>query len=131
MNSGRHAIAIRIAALTFGLLIVAAVIIANLGYGATWWPFLDRIPFGDKFGHIGIFGIFGFFCNLAVPGFRIRFLPRFITPATFVLLILISLEELSQAFIPVRSCDFFDWLADLAGLAIGQIAAGLYSRYFR
>lgn len=131
MNSGRYAVAIRIAALTFGLLIVAAVTIANLGYGATWWPFLDRIPFGDKLGHIGIFGIFGFLCNLAVPGFRLRFLPRFITPATFVLIVLISLEELSQAYIPVRSCDFFDWLADLTGLAIGQIAAGLNSRRFR
>ena len=131
MNSGRHAIAIRIAAVIFGFLIVAAVIIANLGYGAAWWPFIDHIPFGDKFGHIGLFGIFGFLCNLALPGFHLRFLPRFISPTTFVLLILISLEELSQALIPTRSCDFFDWLADLTGLAIGQIAAGIYSRRFR
>jgi len=30
---------------------------------------------------------------------------------TPVLLVLPSLEELSQAFIPTRTCDFFDWLA--------------------
>ena len=40
-----------------------------------------------------------------------------------ILLALLSLEELAQAFIPTRTCDFFDWLADLAGLALGQAAA--------
>ena len=36
---------------------------------------------------------------------------------------LVSLEELSQGFIKGRTLDFYDWLADLAGLAIGQFVA--------
>lgn len=121
---------IRLAALGFGLFIIAAVVIANLGYGATWWPFLDHIPYGDKLGHIGLFGALGFLCNLALPDFRLRHLPRWITATTFILIILVSLEEISQAFIPTRTCDFFDWLADLTGLAIGQIAARQCTRLF-
>ena len=119
--------AIRIAALGFGLFIIAAVVIANLGYGGICWPFLDRIPYGDKLGHVGLFGTLGFLCNLALPRFRIRRLPRPVSAVTLVLLVLISLEELSQTFIPSRTCDLYDWLADVVGLAIGQNAASVLS----
>jgi hypothetical protein len=115
--------AIRLAALVFGLFIIAAVIIANRGEGSSWWSFIHSIPYGDKIGHIGLFGTLGFLCNLAFPNFQIRQLPKFITATTFFLLILISLEELSQDFIPSRSCDLLDWLADVIGLALGQLSA--------
>ena len=113
----------RIAAFSFGLFLIAVVIIADLGYDAKWWPFIDRIPYGDKLGHIGLFGTLGFLCNLAYPSRRFGCRPFLVTTTTLVLLALISLEEISQAFIPARSCDLFDWLADLTGLAIGQLAA--------
>ncbi len=113
----------RIAAFSFGFFIIAVVIIADLGYDAKWWPFIDRIPYGDKLGHIGLFGTLGFLCNLAFPSRRFGYCPFLVTTTTLVLLALISLEEISQAFIPARSCDLFDWLADLIGLAIGQLAA--------
>jgi VanZ family protein len=122
-------IAIRIAALVFGLIIIAAVVIANLGYGESFWPIISYTPNADKVGHIGIFGILGFLSNLALPNFRIRHLPRLVTAITFFLFVLVSLEEISQAFIPSRVCDVFDWLADVAGLAIGQIAATVLSRF--
>jgi VanZ family protein len=95
---------------------------------AQFWPFLDKVPYGDKFGHVILFGTLCFLCNLAFPNLRLRFLPRFVTATTFVLLILISLEEISQAFIPSRTCDINDWLADLLGLAIGQTAAVMIRR---
>lgn len=120
----------RLAALAFGLFIIAIVVIANRGEGVSWWSFIHRIPYADKISHIGLFGTLSFLCNLALPSFRLRFLPRCITPITLILLILISLEEISQAFIPTRHCDLFDWLADLAGLAIGQIAALRCTRRF-
>jgi len=113
----------RLGALAFGFLIITAVVIANRGEGDSWWSFIHHIPYGDKIGHIGLSATLSFLCNLAFPNFRIRHLPRLLTATTFVLFILISLEEISQAFIPTRSCNFFDWLADLVGLAIGQISA--------
>jgi VanZ family protein len=62
-------------------------------------------------------------CNLAFPNQRPSRLPSFITKTTFVLLVIITLEEISQAFIPSRSLDPIDWLADMLGLACGQSAA--------
>ncbi len=114
---------IRIFAIAFILFIIAAVIIADRGQGAQWWPFIDKIPFGDKLGHIGLFGTLSFLCNLAFPGKRVPCTAKLLTKTTLILLILISLEELSQAFFPTRTLDLFDWLADLLGLALGQTAA--------
>lgn len=128
MTKGRKLNPTRALALGFVAFLVAIVVIANRGEGAQWWPFLDKIPYGDKFGHVILFGTLCFLCNLAFPNFRLRFLPRFVTTTTFVLFILISLEEISQAFIPSRTCDINDWLADLLGLGIGQTASVLIRR---
>lgn len=113
----------RAISLGFMLFLLAVVVIANRGEGNDWWPFLNHIPYGDKVGHVGLFGVLSLLCNLAFPNRRPTRLPAFITKTTFVLLVIISLEEISQAFIPTRSLDPFDWLADLLGLACGQTLA--------
>lgn len=119
-------------ALAFIAFIVTVIVIANRGDGAAWWGFIGRIPYGDKVGHLGLIGTLSLLCNLAfstrTPTGRFAFMTR----TTLVLLVLLTLEEVSQAFIPTRSCDIFDWLADLAGLALGQTAAlFLRARFFR
>ena len=99
------------------------VVIADRGNGTPWWSFIDRIPFGDKLGHLGLIGTMSFLCNLAFPARRCGFPFRFVTLTTLILLVLLSMEELSQGFIKSRHLDLFDWLADLAGLAFGQFCA--------
>ncbi len=115
------------AALAFIAFIITIIVIADRGEGARWWSFIDRIPHGDKLGHLGLIGTLSLLCNLAFSAGKPA---RFITRTTLVLLVLLTLEELAQAFIPTRTCDFFDWLADLAGLALGQITAGLLRERF-
>jgi VanZ family protein len=75
-----------------------------------------------------LIGTLGFLCNLAFPDRRPSSLPRFITRTTLVLLAVVSLEEVAQAFIPVRSFDPVDWLADVIGLATGQALALTFLR---
>ncbi|MDE0836321.1 MAG: hypothetical protein OSA84_08225 [Akkermansiaceae bacterium] len=82
---------IRVSALGFVAFLIAAVVVANRGEGAQWWPFLDKIPYGDKFGHIGLFGTLGFLCNLAFQNRRITRLGKFVTKTSLVLLVIISL----------------------------------------
>ena len=122
---------IRAAALGFIAFLIAVVLIANRGEGGQWWPFLEHIPYGDKLGHIGLFGTLSFLCDLAFPGRRFGRRRLFITTTTIVLPTIISLEELSQLFIPFRNFDILDWLADLIGLAAGQTAADWCARLFR
>lgn len=111
------------AALAFAGFLICVIIIADRGEGGNWWGFLNQVPYGDKIGHLGLIGTLSLLCNLAFRPSRPAMLPRWITTTTFVLLLLLTLEELSQAITPHRSCDFLDWLADLAGLAAGQILA--------
>jgi hypothetical protein len=108
---------------SFVILLIIIIAIANRGEGDRWWSFIHDIPYGDKLGHIALMGTLCLLCNLAFATRRFRFLPACITRVTFVLLGLVTLEEFSQAFIPTRSCDPLDWLADLAGLALGQATA--------
>ncbi len=107
------------AALGFGGFFIWIVMSANRADGPPWWSFIDLIPYGDKLGHLGLVGLLSFLCNLAFTSRK----PGIISMTTLVLLVLLTLEELSQAFIVTRHLDLFDWLADLAGLAAGQISA--------
>jgi polysaccharide biosynthesis protein VpsQ len=111
-----------LAALGFIGFFVWIVAIADKADGVPWWSFIHQIPLGDKLGHFGLVGVLSLLCNLAFTRWESA-RPRLITRTTGVLLIVLSLEELSQGFIPHRHLDFFDWLADLAGLAVGQFGA--------
>ncbi len=110
------------AAVAFIGFFIWIIIIADRGNGTPWWSFIDQIPYGDKVAHLGLVGALSLLCNLAFTRTNST-QRRFITRTTWVLFILLSLEELSQGFIPHRHLDLFDWLADLAGLGIGQMVA--------
>ncbi len=113
----------KIAAAIFAILLVMIIAIANRGDGGQWWSFINSIPYGDKLGHVGLMGTLGLLCNLA---FTPRYLCRFSIPITHItalLLLLVTLEELSQAFISTRNYDPLDLLANTAGLALGQLSA--------
>ncbi len=122
----------RVGALAFIAFFITIVIIADRGEGDRWWAFVHEVPFGDKLGHLVLIGTLGLLCNLAIRPRRVLFLPRFVTRTTVVLFVLLSFEELAQALLPNRTCDFFDWVADIAGLTIGQFfAARVRARFFQ
>lgn len=112
-----------ILAVLFALFIVTITHVADRGDGDRWWGFLHDVPYGDKAGHLVLMGTLSFLCNLAFPPRRGDGYRRFVTTTTLVLLVLITGEEIAQAFKPHRTCDFVDWLADLVGLGLGQMAA--------
>lgn len=119
------------AAVSFIVFFIWIVVIANQGNGTPWWSFIDQIPYGDKVGHLGLIGTMSFLCNLAFYRQKPAFLPPFITTTSAVILVLLTAEELSQAFIKTRHLDLFDWLADLAGLGIGQFCAMKFRRFLK
>ena len=123
-------IIVRGAAIAFVVFFLAVIVIADRGDGDRWWAFLLRIPGGDKLGHVGLVGVLCLLCNLAIPWRQHVRLPAAMTWTTAVLLTLLTLEEIAQAFLPHRTCDFGDWLADLIGLALGQWLALTARRWF-
>ena len=99
------------------------MVIADCGKGPQFWGFLNVIPCSDKIGHLFLFGTLTLLCHLAFPLRHHRRCLWLFTPTSLILLTVISLEELAQVFIPSRTCDMLDWLADLAGLLAGQAIA--------
>ncbi|MGL4398846.1 MAG: VanZ family protein [Luteolibacter sp.] len=121
LKSNRQPLA-TIAAAGFIGFFIWIIVIADKGEGVRWWSFIDSIPGGDKAGHFALVGILSFLCNLAFTRWTVRRVWS-VTPVTWGLFVLIALEEFSQGFIPHRHLEFLDLLADLAGLAAGQMLA--------
>lgn len=73
-------------------------------------------PPWDKLAHASAFGALAFAFDLALR-FSIRGLPmyrRHLFVLVFVMVFAAS-DEWHQRFVPNRSCDIFDWLADMVG----------------
>lgn len=111
-------------AVTVGLVIVAAVVVADSGKAGGWLSFIHAVPFGDKAGHLLLAGGFSFFCNLAAGRRVHRLRPGRVS---WVLLALFALEELSQWFLASRQCDAVDFACDAAGIIAGQWLASIVS----
>jgi len=78
----------------------------------------------DKLFHAGAYGVLGLLVSYALGVSSRR--------AALVAVALSSLygasDELHQYFVPGRSCDVFDWLADTSGAAVAVAMLGVWQR---
>ena len=99
----------------FALVIAVLIFLAdtrNLGPLMVLYDF----PYGDKVGHVLLYGGLTFFACLAVYRAPAREPWRAAILVTGAMLVLVSLEELSQLFFPARKPDLFDLLASYGGV---------------
>jgi VanZ family protein len=107
--------------IAFILLMVVLADTGTIGFFVQW---IHAIPYGDKACH----ALFAFGLGLAVDhrfgrDFRMGTLTLRTTP--FWLCPLVLLEECSQLFIPGRTFDLGDLLADAIGLTLGFVVSSL------
>jgi VanZ family protein len=109
------------------VLVAIVVLVALDDTGHLGWVVrpLTRVPYGDKCGHFVIFGTLAFFAARAFPTPRAA---GAVPLAVLGLLALAGLEELSQAFVPTRHCDIWDFAADTAGMAVFSALAAVLPR---
>ena len=108
----------RLAALASLLFIVWVIYMANSGHSSVFFDFVAAIPYGDKLGHVGLFGTLTFLTVLAsqFAGWTLNN-TRLYFAAIAVTLFVIG-EEISQAFIPSRTFDVADLSADAVGILL-------------
>lgn len=119
-----HKIAIAAAISFFGI-ILWAIYLANTGTPSIFFRYVLSVPNGDKWGH---FILFGFLTLLANGAFKLRTLgwKRFrVFYGTILVSVFVVLEEVSQLFIPTRTFDGDDLLADCAGILLFTIISAL------
>lgn len=91
--------------------------------------FIKNIPYGDKIGHLVLMGVFSFLVNLMLGArsfqiWKIRYLL-----GSLIVLIIVTLEEVSQIFIRGRSFDLTDLAADYLGIFLfGELARVFHKR---
>jgi VanZ family protein len=82
---------------------------------------MPDIKINDKIEHFIAFGGLGFLLHLSLRiQNRFSFIKKFPYLFAFIFVSLYgALDELHQLFIPGRSCDINDWIADSIGAIIG------------
>lgn len=116
-------------AVCFFVFILWILYLANTGGNSLFFDFIRSIPYGDKLGHMGLFG---FLTLAAVVGSKFRAFQcgklNVYYGAVLVALFTIS-EEFSQLFIPSRTFDLLDLAANFVGIALAVSIAYLTNRY--
>lgn len=124
---------IKWAASAFILFIIYVIYLANSGADQhIFFVFIRWLPYGDKFGHLGLIGMLALLVNLAMGlrVFRGWYFGR--TPillGTIIISILVILEEFSQLFLINRTFDLGDLAFDFIGIVLANGAAATWLAY--
>jgi len=101
----------------FALLIFALVIGANTDQLPGPIDSIYRLPRGDKFGHLILFGVLSFLLNKSALALFPKQNPaRLVLTVSLILSILIGLEEWSQVLFPSRLSSIKDLIAGYMGV---------------
>lgn len=106
-------------ALGFAAFLLVIVGLADQGALPELLKRIHDLPGGDKLGHFGLMGTMALLADLAFRG-RWRGLPA----GSVTVLVIVTLEELSQLWFPQRSFSLSDLAADYAGIVCGAWLAG-------
>jgi VanZ family protein len=94
-------------------------------------PVTIDIPLGDKFAHVVVFGGLCALISLGMSrGPTQSWRVRATVPVVFTALYGLS-DEIHQYFVPGRSTEFGDWVADVTGALLAQAFLLAYWRWRR
>jgi len=112
------------------IFILAAIIFLADRRGTRYMlRFVGNIPYGDKLGHFLLMGGFAFLLNLVLDArtfslWKIRYLL-----GSVIVLVVVTIEEISQIFVSGRTFDWSDLVFDFLGIIIfGELARFIFRR---
>lgn len=109
-----------IVVLTF---ITSIVYVADMRLCPGFFSWVAAMPHLDKVMHCLLMGSLAWVANIALRHHRLAFGSTRILTGSCLILFVVAAEEYSQRWIPARSCDPRDFLADCIGITL----AGLLS----
>ena len=114
---------VTLAAVLFFIFICWIIVQADRGADNFFIDHIRAIPYGDKFGHIGLYGLLALLVDLALLQRRTSF---FEMPLGCALVLAFALiEELSQGFLPSRTVDIGDAISDCLGVYLAAWLSSL------
>ena len=85
---------------------------------------LASIPGWDKAGHLLLIGLLAFLVNLGFSGRTVVLLSRKILLGSLITFLVVTLEEISQLFFPLRTFSLVDLSFDYLGIVIASFFSG-------
>jgi VanZ family protein len=107
----------------FILLLILIVLIANLGLGPVYFPFVYDFPGLDKIGHFLLMGTLSFLVNTTLGAKKIRILSANLLLGNLLVILVVVLEEISQIFLVHRAFSLLDLAFDMGGIILGGYIA--------
>ena len=113
----------------FIVFLIFIVIVANLGLGPYFFPFIYNVPGADRLGHFFLMGTLSFLVNSSLITKRIRIFSIYFPLGSLIILAIVTIEELSQIFLVYRAFSIIDLLFDYIGIFLfGYFAVYLLNR---
>jgi len=79
---------------------------------------VGHIPYGDKIAHAGLYGIMALLLNYGLNFKQVKHFGISLQRGALLVFIFATLEELTQYYIPSRTFDLGDLLADFVGVVL-------------
>jgi len=85
--------------------------------------FVGNVPYGDKLGHFLLMGGFSFLLNMVLSARKFRVWKIEYLAGSVIVLVVVTLEEISQKFVAGRTFDWGDLVFDFLGIFLfGELA---------
>jgi VanZ family protein len=104
--------------LLFFLFIAGIIYIADTAEYNFAFRWVGHIPYGDKIMHAVLYGIMALLLNYGLKFRTYKSLGFNMQLGAIIVLTFAVLEEVSQYWIPSRTCDVGDLIADLVGVVL-------------
>ena len=111
----------------FIIFIIWILYLANTGQNSIFFDFFAGIPHGDKLGHFCLFGFLTLGANFTLKLKKISFISFNAYVGAVLVLLFVLVEELSQYYIPNRTLEAGDILANTAGIIVFSLITKLIS----
>ncbi|NKF49315.1 trypsin [Shewanella sp. WXL01] len=112
---------IKLVAASFSLFILWVIYLANTGASSSLFHLVAAIPYGDKLGHLLLFGSLSCLMIVASRFYRLKLFGKQAYLGAILVSLFVIAEEFSQAFIATRTFDFTDLLFDAIGIGLSVI----------
>jgi len=89
---------------------------ANTNQHTMYFEIVQQTPYGDKIGHVVLFGLLTLFINLVTIGKSVCISSVNIYTGTVLVTVFVTFEEMSQLFFTSRTFDLLDYAASLIGV---------------
>ena len=120
----------RAVGILMALFVAANVILAYQAPELT--AYVNQIPGRDKTGHFVLMGVFALLVTSSIPDRRLRLGSLAVPAGVPLVLVAVTLEEVSQIWLEHRRFSYADLVSSYAGiLAFGALAAAFAARRSR